>query len=197
MLSAAEVADIAGVDVSYIRRIAARTSEIRVAQVSADLSGEIGPETPSSYLDATKDDEGRWKVSREETERFSSGRREPQVVLGYDITWSVPKSVSALYAQGTMTDRRVVDDAIEAAVTAGMSYLEREGFHVRSGGVRETATNMVAASYRHYTNRALEPQLHEHVVVANMATNSSGEVRAVDARGLFAHATTAGYLAAA
>ena len=56
---------------------------------------------------------------------------------------------------------------------------------------------MVAASYRHNTNRALEPQLHEHVVVANMATNSLGETRTVDARGLFAHATTAGYLAGA
>ena len=197
ILTTAEVAETAGVDVSYVRRLAAKTAEIRLAQSAANRSGEIGPETPTSFLDAAKDVQGRWVVTREEAERFAAGRNEPQVVLGYDITWSVPKSVSALYAQGTDKDRAVIDEALESAVTAGMDYLERDGFHVRRNGARERADQMVAASYRHYTNRALEPQLHEHVVVANMARNSLGETRAVDARGLFAHATTAGYLAAA
>jgi len=197
ILTTARVAEITGVDVSYVRRLAAKTSEIRMVQASADLAGTVGPETPASFLDAIKDAEGRWAVTRGEAERFAAGRREPQVVLGYDITWSVPKSVSAVYAQGTDQDRAVIDDAIESAVAAGMDYLERKGFHVRRNGVREKADHMVAASYRHYTNRSLEPQLHEHVVVANMARNSLGEIRAVDARGLFAHATTAGYLAAA
>lgn len=197
LLTAAEVAEIAGVDVSYVRRLASETAKLRSAQDSADQAGEIGPDTPVSYIDADKDAAGRWVVTRHEAERFAAGRNEPQVVLGYDITWSVPKSVSAVYAQGTDKDRASIDAAIESAVSAGMVYLEREGFHVRRNGVRETAHGMVAASYRHYTNRALEPQLHEHVVVANMARNSLGETRAVDARGLFAHATTAGYLAAA
>ena len=197
MLTTAQVAQIAGVDVSYVRRLAANTAEVRRAQEAANRSGEVGPETPASFLDAHKDARGRWIATRGEAERFAAGRSEPQVVLGYDITWSVPKSVSAVYAQGTDKDREAIDEAIESAVTAGMDYLEREGFHVRRNGLRERADQMVAASYRHYTNRALEPQLHEHVVVANMARNSLGETRAVDARGLFAHATTAGYLAAA
>ena len=197
MLTMAQVAQIAGVDVSYVRRLAANTAEVRRAQEAANRSGEVGPETPASFLDAHKDAQGRWVATRGEAERFAAGRSEPQVVLGYDITWSVPKSVSAVYAQGTDKDREAIDEAIESAVTAGMDYLEREGFHVRRNGVRERADQMVAASYRHYTNRALEPHLHEHVVVANMARNSLGETRAVGARGLFAHATTAGYLAAA
>lgn len=118
-------------------------------------------------------------------------------MLGFDITWSTPKSVSALYAQGTEQDRSAIDDSIEAAVTAGTGYIEREGFRVRRNGRPETASKMIAASYRHNTNRALEPQLHEHVVIVNMATNRLGQTRAVDARGLSAHATTAGYLAGA
>jgi len=196
-LTADQVADLVGVDVSYIRRIAALTARIRTQQRIAARSGEMAPELPSSFLDADKDPKGRWSFRRDEVERFAAQRSEAKVVLGYDITWSVPKSVSALYARGTEADRAAVEESMEAAVSAGMTYLETDGFHVRQGRGREQASNMVAASYRHYTNRALEPQLHEHVVVANMATNSRGETRAVDARGLFAHATTASYLAAA
>ena len=196
-LSTTQVAAIAGVDDSYIRRIANKTARLRAEQAAGVTMGSPIPETPKSYLDAMKDERGRWVVAQPEAERFAADRIEPQMMLGFDITWSAPKSVSALYAQGSDKDRQAIDESIEAAVAAGMNYIEREGFHIRRNGNQEVANNMVAASYRHNTNRALEPQLHEHVVVANMATNSLGQTRAVDARGLFAHATTAGYLAGA
>lgn len=197
LLSVAEVAEIVGVDPSYVRRVAKTTASVREAQLAADLQGTDAPETPDVFLDAVKDDQGRWLITRAEANRFASARDEPQVVMGYDVTFSVPKSVSALYAVGTDDDRKQIDDAIESAVAAGMGYIEREGFVVRRQGQQERAGRMVAASYRHYTNRALEPQLHEHVVIANMATNSLGQTRALDGRGLFAHATTAGYLSGA
>lgn len=197
LLDAKQAAKFVGVDPSYIRRLAKDTAQLRAAEHRADAQDIPRPDTQAAYLDATKDDRGRWLISRGEAERFAASRKEAKVVLGYDITWSVPKSVSATYAQGTDADRATIDQAIDAAVTTGMAYLEREGFHVRRNGQRETATAMVAAGYRHNTNRALEPQLHEHVVIANMATNSADQVRAVDARGLYAHATTAGYLAGA
>ena len=181
----------------YIRRLAKSTADLRVQQLQANERGAPPVDMPGSYLDGVKDGRGRWHFTRAEAERFARARDEPRMMLGFDITWSAPKSVSALYAQGTDKDRAAIDESIEAAVTAGMDYIEREGFRVRRNGRAESASRMIAASYRHNTNRALEPQLHEHVVVANMATNSLGETRAVDARGLFAHATTAGYLAGA
>ena len=197
LLTVTEVAEIVGVDPSYIRRVAKETVAVRSTQVDARLSGDEPPETPAVFLDASKDVNGRWQITRAEANRFAASRNEPQVVMGYDMTFSVPKSVSALYAVGTHEDRKIIDDAIEAGVQAGMSYIEREGFRVRRQGQQEPAGRMVAASYRHHTNRALEPQLHEHVVIANMGTNALGQTRALDARGLFAHATTAGYLAGA
>lgn len=197
LLSAIDVANLANVDVSYIRRIANKTDRLRLDQLSATTKGELPPETPTTFLDASKDHNGSWLIRRDEAQRFAATRSETKVVLGYDVTWSAPKSVSALYAQGNDADRQAIMDAMESAVAAGMDYLQADGFHVRRGRSRETGSNMIAASYRHFTNRALEPQLHEHVVIANMATNSDGHVQTVDARGLFAHATTAGYLAAA
>ena len=197
LLSASQVAEMAGVDASYVRRLANKTAQLRADQAAAATDGRPIPETPHSYVEATKNEKGRWVIARGEAERFVGERSKPQMMLGFDITWSAPKSVSALYAQGTAEDRAAIDESIEAGVAAGMDYIEREGFRVRRNGEPEQASRMLAASYRHNTNRALEPQLHEHVVVANMATNSLGETRAVDARGLFAHATTAGYLAGA
>ena len=197
LLSTAQVAKLADVDQSYVQRIVKRTAAIRAEQAAAVLTGALGPETPATYLDATKGDNGQWSIARAEVERFMTARKQPQVVLGYDITWSVPKSVSAMRAQGDERLQVEIDAAIESAVSVGMGYLETEGFHVRVGRDRQRAHYMVAASYRHDTNRSLEPQLHEHVVVANMATTDRGEARAVDARGLHAHATPAGYLAAA
>ena len=197
VLGVSEVAKVVGVDASYIRRVAKDTAALRLAQHDAARTGTDAPNTPDVFLDATKEPDGRWQITRAEANRFAASRNEPQVVMGYDMTFSVPKSVSALYAVGTNEDRKLIDDAIESGVEAGIAYIEREGFRVRRQGQQEPAGRMVAASYRHYTNRALEPQFHEHVVIANMGNNSLGQTRALDARGLFAHATTAGYLAGA
>ena len=195
-LTCGEAAEQLGVSASYVQRLVKRTAEIRAEQASAERTGSPAPVLPATYLDATKSNR-RWMIDRAEIDRFARQRDEPKIVMGYDVTWSVPKSVSMLYAAGDDNLRNRIDQAIETAVSAGMSYLETEGFHVRDGRGRARAGDMIAASYRHTTNRALEPQLHEHVVIANIATSPTGQIRAVDARGLFAHATPAGYLAAA
>ncbi len=92
------------------------------------------------FLDATKQANGRWQVARAEAARFALSRDEPQVVMGYDVTFSVPKSVSALYAVGTDRDRQAIDDAIEAAIATGMSYVEREGYGFAARVTRSTLT---------------------------------------------------------
>ncbi len=188
-LSVADAAELVGVDASYIRRIATRTTAVGAEQDAAERSRMPGPDLPAAYLDGAKDADGRWRFDREEVVRFAESRQSARVVFGYDVTWSAPKSVSMLYARGNADDRRAVEASFEAAVAAEMEYLAAEGFYVRNGRGREKASGMVAAASRHFTNRALEPQLHEHVVVANLAVGSGGRHRAVDARGLFAHAT--------
>ncbi len=46
----------------------------------------------------------------------------------------------------------------------------------------------------HRASRAGDPQLHTHVVVANLVQADDGRWSALDARRLYAHAKTAGYL---
>ena len=60
----------------------------------------------------------------------------------------------------------------EEAVAAALEYLEDTAVMVRRGhgGERvEKADGLIAAAYRHRMSRALDPQLHTHVVAANLA----------------------------
>ena len=46
------------------------------------------------------------------------------------------------------------------------------------------AVGIIAAAFRQHTSRALDPQLHTHVVVANRVKSPDGRWLALDARGL-------------
>jgi conjugative relaxase-like TrwC/TraI family protein len=102
---------------------------------------------------------------------------------GWDVTVSPHKSVSLTALVGC--DSRLLE-AHDRATEKALCELER---HVQAWvhGGREVMTTgeMVAASFRHETSRALDPQLHSHCVVLNITRRSDGEWRAIDARGVF------------
>jgi AAA domain/TrwC relaxase len=84
-----------------------------------------------------------------------------------------------------------------AAVDAALDYLEREACRVRRGrrGVqREAGEGFVSAGYRHRMSRAEDPQLHTHIVTANMARGADGRWTALDATPIYRHARAAGFL---
>jgi conjugative relaxase-like TrwC/TraI family protein len=126
--------------------------------------------------------------------RRVSGRSK---VAAFDLTFSAPKSVSLLFAIGEPVLAGALVDAHESAVDAAVGYLEREACRVRRGraGVRrEVGEGFVAAAYRHRMSRAEDPQLHTHVVAANMARGADGRWTALDATPIYLHAKAAGYL---
>ena len=120
-------------------------------------------------------------------------------VAGFDLVFSVPKSVSLLHALGDDETRRAVNEAHLAAWQAALDYLEDEACVVRrgTGGVaREHGEGFVAAAYQHRTSRAQDPHLHTHVIVANMAHRpSDGKWRALDGEAILkTYRLAAGYL---
>ena len=118
-------------------------------------------------------------------------------VAAFDLTFSAPKSVSVLFAIGEPVLAGALADAHESAVDAALGYLEREACRVRRGrgGVRrEVGEGFVAAAYRHRMSCAEDPQLHTHVVAANMARGTDGRWTALDATPIYQHAKAAGYL---
>jgi conjugative relaxase-like TrwC/TraI family protein len=115
-------------------------------------------------------------------------------VSGFDLTFSAPKSVSVLFA---IDDEHVAAELLcshERAVDVALGYLEREARWTRRGrdGVdRVRGEGFVAASYRHRMSRAGDPQLHTHVVVANL-TQADGRYTALDGRSIYEHKSAAG-----
>ncbi|HXN62597.1 MAG TPA: MobF family relaxase, partial [Acidimicrobiales bacterium] len=131
-------------------------------------------------------------------EILTAGRvAEASRVSGFDLTWSAPKSVSLLYGLSDPVLSGTVRAVHEEAVTQALGYLERRAFVVRrgAGGEHQMGANgMVAAAFVHRTSRAGDPQLHSHVLVANVAQGDDGAWSAPDARLLYHHARTAGFL---
>jgi conjugative relaxase-like TrwC/TraI family protein len=132
----------------------------------------------------------------------------PRRVPGFDMTFSVPKSVSVVYALGDPLVQSAVVEACEVALAESLAWLEREACFVRRGtnnrkmvadpegfGTRRMiAEGFVAAQFPHRTSRLADPHLHWHVLVANMARGIDGRWTALDGKALYASARTAGVL---
>lgn len=91
-------------------------------------------------------------------------------VAGFDLTFSVPKSVSVLWALGSKDIQDLVLAAHHRAVQETLQWLETNAIHTRAGhnGVaRVPVKGAVAASFDHWESRAGDPQLHTHLVIAN------------------------------
>ena len=122
-------------------------------------------------------------VERIEVEERERGTR--RTVAGYDYTFSVPKSVSALWAVADAPLQAAIVEAHHAAVADVVALMERDVAATRVGhaGVAQVATRgLIATAYDHYDSRAADPQLHTHVVIANKVQGEDGKWRSLDGR---------------
>ena len=114
-------------------------------------------------------------------------------VAAFDLTFSAPKSVSVLFAIGDEAMSAALLNAHERAVAEAFAYVEREACFTRrgrNGAFRVRGEGFVAAAYRHRMSRAGNPQLHTHVVAANM-TRADGRWTSLEAHGLCDHKSAA------
>jgi conjugative relaxase-like TrwC/TraI family protein len=151
------------------------------------LSGNVRAEDLRTVLDGRHPDTGRSLLWFRRHDRLP----------GFDLTFSAPKGVSLLFALAEERTSLLVREAHDRAVAAALRYLEREAGEVRRGrdGVdRLPGGGFVAAAFRHRSSRAGDPQLHTHVLVANMTRGSDGRWSALDGRQLYWQAKTAGTL---
>jgi conjugative relaxase-like TrwC/TraI family protein len=144
----------------------------------AERLGMRGDVDESDFLDvmAGRDPDGGALLGTAHTAR---------TVRGFDLTCSAPKSASVLFAVGDDDVRRAVVEAHDAAVGAVVDWIEQHA-HCRyriSGQVATVdARGITAALFRQHTSRALDPQLHTHVVIVNRVLATDGRWLALDAR---------------
>jgi conjugative relaxase-like TrwC/TraI family protein len=130
-------------------------------------------------------------------------------VAGVDATFSAPKSVSVLWALANPTTRSAVEAAHEQGVLVALRHIEENVPLARrriseDEVVHEQVAGIIAARFRHHTSRLTaeqhrrgdvpDPQLHDHVVIANMALRGGPEPKwvAIDSRELYRVAAEAG-----
>src|SRR5208282_6325109 len=127
--------------------------------------------------------------ARIEAEERARGGRLRAPVAGFDLTFSPSKSVSVVWALADADTKAAIYACHRQAIDIVLTYAEREVFHSRSGKggvVQEDVEGVVAAAFTHWDSRAGDPQLHDHLVVANRARSvSDGRWRTLDSRGLF------------
>ena len=149
------------------------------------LAGEVDGDDLHAVLAGTDPHSGERLVGR--------GRKLP----GYDLTLSAPKSLSLLWAFGGEEVAAKVTAAHDAAMSATFGYLERNCCQVRlghGGATPAAGGGLVMAAFRHRVSRAGDPQVHTHMLVANLAQGPDGKWRALDGRPLYRLKLTAGFV---
>ena len=123
----------------------------------------------------------------ESAEATRSTRR---AVAGFDLTFSVPKSVSVLWALAPADVQAQIVTAHHAAIDDVLRLFEAEvaatrmGADAGDGAVAQVdVTGVSAVAFDHVDSRAGDPQLHTHVVIANkVQTALDGKWRSLDGR---------------
>ncbi len=114
-------------------------------------------------------------------------------VVGYDLTFTAPKSASVLWALADDATRSVIYAAHRAALASSLEFVEQAVIRTRVGdaGRHQVRTRgMVAAAFDHWDTRAGDPNLHTHIVIANKVQGPDGAWRSVDGRTVHASVVT-------
>ncbi|MBL9171422.1 MAG: relaxase domain-containing protein [Verrucomicrobiales bacterium] len=115
---------------------------------------------------------------------------------GWDLTWSVPKSVSVLWSQASPAVRTIIESELRHAVGRAAAFLATVGVVSRRGtnGVVHEPAKLVFACFEHSTSRALDPQLHVHSILINIGVRADGTTGTLEPRELYRHQMAAGAL---
>lgn len=159
----------------------------RVYQQFASVAERIEEQTKklSESLDPSYRSE---LVAQIEAEEKEHGTR--KAVAAFDYTFSVPKSVSAIWAVADVGTQSLIAAAHHAAVTELVELIEQEVAATRVGATGHDGAiaqvdvlEVAATAFNHYDSRSHDPQLHTHVVISNkVKTTQDGKWRTLDSR---------------
>ncbi|NYJ67178.1 conjugative relaxase-like TrwC/TraI family protein [Pseudoclavibacter chungangensis] len=141
----------------------------RVARLDAALTG-------------TQRDAAIERIREEEV-----AKKPRTAVAGFDLTFSPPKSLSAVWGVADAGTQSLIAQAHHAAMRDTLAMLEDRvaATRVGHGGIaRMPVVGIIATAFDHYDSRAADPQLHTHVVVSNKVQGVDGRWRTLDSRTL-------------
>lgn len=116
--------------------------------------------------------------------------------VGQDLTFSAPKSVSLAYVAMSASEREQMLQAHQKAVDRALQYIEQIA-QTRLGkdGVNlQEVQGIVAARFQHFASRELDPQLHTHAMVFNLALRQDGKWGTLESKAFYDAKMAAGAL---
>lgn len=169
------------------------------------LSGEVDHDDYMAIFAGQQPGTGSQLVERPPPRRWvdaAGNNRKADPVLGYDLRFAAPKSVSLVWAIGDEEAKGAVLAAHEKGVRDALAYLEDVACWVRrekGGKVIEPGTGFVGMGFLHRSSRAGDPALHTHMLISNMtrAAKDGRWLSLASPKGrmpLFLHAKAAGHI---
>lgn len=115
---------------------------------------------------------------------------------GYDLTFSLPKWVSAVWAVADAETRARIENLADLAIDSALEYLEETAIVTRRGhgGLRHERAKLIAAKFLHGSSRNLDPHLHVHVFTMNVCVREDGTTGTLHGPALFRAKMAAGTL---
>lgn len=104
---------------------------------------------------------------------------------GNDICMSPGKSVSVVFARSPEPLRTSIQHAHFDAVKTALGLIEKYASVARrghDGRLRERVAGIVCATFEHSTSREMDPQLHTHALVLNVALRDDGSWGTIENR---------------
>lgn len=180
-----------------LRKISAGNSAAAAkyfTQYYSEKNGEKNGEPPGKWIAG-----GRGEVTAAQLQNVFEGRDKSGKMLvktaenkphapGWDLTFSAPKSVSTAWAVADKDLQEAIAKAHSQACKKALDYLQLNAFSTRHGRAGKDAKKrlngkqikMFCAEFEHSTSRANDPELHSHIVVANLAQTSDNKFRCLE-----------------
>ncbi len=110
------------------------------------------------------------------SEKLVQNPGSPKRTRGWDMTFSMPKTVSTLWSQTTPENRQIIQRIHADAVKEALRYAQEVAGHTRrgKGGNEIDQAKLLFAVFEHGTSRALDPNLHSHAILQNIGVRSDG-----------------------
>ena len=118
-----------------------------------------------------------------------NSKKHQTAIAGFDLVFTPSKSVSIAWGLGDKELRKSIEAAHEHAIQDVVRHLESNVVMTRRGhnGIRQidTKSGIIGTKFRHYDSRAGDPNLHDHVVIANRVEGEDDKWSSIDGRTLY------------
>ena len=118
-----------------------------------------------------------------------NSKKHQTAIAGFDLVFTPSKSVSIAWGLGDKQLRKDIEAAHEHAIQDVVRHLENNVIMTRRGhnGIRQidTKNGIIGTKFRHYDSRAGDPNLHDHVVIANRVEGEDDKWSSIDGRTLY------------